>query len=54
MEHQTISKNIDFIEWNKCSKFVTRKRNIVNDQSNGNCIVGNEIIYSAELLQPNL
>ena len=31
------------------SKFVTRKWNIVNDQSNGNYDVGNENIYNAEV-----
>ena len=28
------------------SKFLTRKWNIVNDQSNANCDVGNKIIFS--------
>ena len=36
------------------SKFVTRKWNIVNDQSNANHDVGNEIIYSTEVLKSNL
>ena len=36
------------------SKFVTRKWNIVNDQSNGNYGVGNEIIYNTEVLKSNL
>ena len=36
------------------SKFVTRKWNIVNDQSNANYHVGNEIIYNREVLKPNL
>ena len=31
-------------------KFVTRKLNIVNDQSNANYALGNEIIYSTESL----
>ena len=35
------------------SKFVTIKWNIVNDQSNANCDVGNEIIYNTEVLKPN-
>ena len=35
------------------SKFVTRKWNIVNDQSNANS-VGNEIIYNTEVLKSNL
>ena len=33
------------------SKFVTRNWNIVNDQSNANYSVGNEIIYSTEVLK---
>ena len=36
------------------SKFVTRKWNIVNDQSNANYEVGNEIIYNTEVLKSNL
>ena len=36
------------------SKFVTKKWNIVNDQSNANCYVGNEVIYNAEVLKSNL
>ena len=36
------------------SKFVIRKYNIVNDQSNSSCSVGNEIIYSTEVLKPNV
>ena len=32
------------------SKFVTRKWNFVNDQSNANYDVGNEIIYHVEVL----
>ena len=35
------------------SKFVTRKLNIVNDQSNTNYDVGNEIIYNTEVLKSN-
>ena len=38
----------------KDSKFVTRKCNIVNDQSNANYDVRNEIIYSTEVLKSNL
>ena len=33
------------------SKFVTRKWNMVNDQSNANYDVGNETIYNAEALK---
>ena len=36
------------------SRFVTRKGNIVNDQSNANYDVGNKIIYNTEVLKPNL
>ena len=36
------------------SRFVIRKWNIVNDQLNANYDVGNEIIYSAEVLKSNI
>ena len=36
------------------SKFVTRKCNIFNDQSNANYDVGNEVIYNTEVLKSNL
>ena len=36
------------------SKFVTRKWNNVNDQSNVNYDVGNKIIYNTEVLRSNL
>ena len=36
------------------SKFVTRKWNIVNDQSNADYDVGNEIIDNTEVLKSNL
>ena len=36
------------------SKFVTRKWNIVNDQSNANYDVENEIIHNTEVLKSNL
>ena len=36
------------------SKFVTRKWNIVNDESNANYDVRNEIIYNTEVLKSNL
>ena len=35
-------------------KFMTRKSNIANDQSNANYEVGNEIIYNTEVLKSNL
>ena len=36
------------------SKFVTRKWNLVNHQSNANYDLGNEIIYNTEVLESNL
>ena len=36
------------------SKFVTRKWNTVNDQSNANYDAGNEIIYNTKVLKSNL
>ena len=33
---------------------MTRKRNIVSDQSNRNYNVGNEVIYNTEVLKSNL
>ena len=36
------------------SKFLTRKWNIVNYQSNTSYVVGNEIIYNIKALKPNL
>ena len=36
------------------SKFVTRNCDIANDQSNANYSVGNEIMYSTEILKSNL
>ena len=36
------------------SKFETRKWNIINDQSNANYHVRNEIIYTTEILKSNL
>ena len=36
------------------SKFVIRKWSIVNDQSNANYDVGNEIIFNIEVLKSNL
>ena len=50
MEHQKIlnllSETIDF-------KFMTRKWNMVNDQSNVNYDVRNEIICNTEVLKSN-
>ena len=51
MEHQKI---VNLLNEPNDSKFVTRKGNIVNDQSNANFDVGNEIIYNREVLKSNL
>ena len=51
MEHQKI---LNLLNVANDSKFVTRKWNIVNDQSNASYNVGNEIIYSTEVLKPYL
>ena len=51
MEHQKI---LHLINKEKNSTFVTRKGNIVNDQSNANYDVGNEIICFTEVLKSNL
>ena len=51
MEHQKILNLLN--EADDC-KFVTRKWNIVNDQSNANYDVRNEVIYSREVLKFNL
>ena len=48
MEHQ---KTINLLNEASNSKFITRKWNIVNDQSNANYSIGNEIIYSTGVLQ---
>ena len=51
MEHQKI---LNLLNEANGSRFVTRKWNTVNDQSNANYDVGNEIIYNAEVLKSNL
>ena len=51
MEHQKILNLLD--EAND-SKFMTRKWNIVNDQSHANYDVANEIFYNAKVLKSNL
>ena len=51
MEHQKI---LNLLNEANDSKFVKRKWNIVNDQSNANYGVGNEIIYYTEVLKSNL
>ena len=50
MEHQKI---LNLLNEASDSKFVTRKWNIVNNQSNTN-YVGNEIIYNIKVLKSNL
>ena len=51
MEHQKI---LNLLNERNDSKFLTRKWNIVNDQSNANYNVGNVIIYNTEILISNL
>ena len=46
MEHQNISILLNESSDSKC---VTKKWNIVHDQSNKNYDVGNEIIYNTEV-----
>ena len=50
MKHQKI---LNLLNEASDSKFVTRKCNIVNDQSHANYDVGNEIIYNIEVLKSN-
>ena len=51
MEHQKI---LNLLNETNDPKFVTRKWNIVNDQSNANYDKGDEIIYNTEVLKSNL
>ena len=51
MEHQKI---LNLLNESCDSAFVTRKWNIVHDQSNTDYDVGNEIIYNTEVLKSNL
>ena len=51
MEHKKI---LNLLNEANDSKFVTRKWNIVNDLSNANYEVRNEIIYNAEVTKSNL
>ena len=51
MEHQ---KMLNLLNDVNDSKFVTRKRNIVNDNSNSSYAAANEITYNTEILQSNL
>ena len=47
MEHQKI---LNLFNEAGDSKFVTRKWNLTNDQSNANRSLGNEIIYGTEVI----
>ena len=51
MKHQKI---LNLLNEANDSKFVSRKWNIVNYQSNTNYDVGNELIYNTEVLKSNL
>ena len=51
MEHQKI---LNLLNESNNFKFVTRKLKTVNDQSNGNYYVENEIIYNTEVLKSSL
>ena len=51
MEHQNL---LNLLNEARSPKIVTRKWNIVNDQSNTNYDIENEIIYNAEVLKSNL
>ena len=48
MEHQKI---LHLLNEASDSKFVARKWNNVNNQSNANYDIGNEIIYNTEVLK---
>ena len=50
MEHQ---KMLNWLNQANNSKFVTRKWNIVNDNSKANYEAGNEIIYNTEVFKSN-
>ena len=51
MEHQKI---LNLLNDANSSKFVTRKWDIVNDNSNSNYAAANEINYNTEILKSNL
>lgn len=51
MEHK---KNCDILNEASSSTSVTRKQNIVNDQSNANCDVRTENTCNTEVLHSNL
>ena len=50
MEHQQI---LNLLNGASDSRFVTRKWNIVNNQSSDTYVVGNEFIYNTEVLKSN-
>ena len=51
MEHQKV---LNLLNEADDSTFVTRKWNILNDKSNVNFDVGNEIIYNIDVLKSNI
>ena len=51
MEHQKI---LNLLNEANNSKFVTRKLNIVNDNSNSNYDATNKINYNTDILKSNL
>ena len=51
MGHQKI---LNILNKANQSKFVTRKWNIANYQSNANYVLRNKIIYNTEVLKSNL
>ena len=51
MEHR---KTLNLLNEANDSKFVTRKWNIVRDNSKANYGVWSEIIYNTEVLKPNI
>ena len=51
MKHLEI---LNLLNEEKDSKFMTRKWNIVNGQSNANFDAGNEIIYNIKVFRSNL
>ena len=51
MKHHQI---LNLLNESSNSKFVARKWDIFNEQSNSNYDVGNEILYNTEVLKPNI
>ena len=51
MEHLNM---MNFLNEASNSKFVTRKYNIFNDQSNAYYDIANQIIYNTEVLKSNI